>query len=488
MKLTAKLVLLFLVITSLLLAVDSYLALRRERSFFHADMKRDAELLAGAVQRMVEDVGGAEGLERALELIDDLNRRQRRLKIRWVWLDAVPGEPGPLRDAGPAPAQERISETESSAFSVRDDDGRGHFFTYSPTRFAGRAGAVEIVQPLDAMDRHLRTSMRSSLWLAGALVVLCAMLFVPLGVRMVGRPLRRLAEKARAVGAGDLSRPVSVAGHDELSELGTAMNLMCTELAASQANLRAETAERIAAIERLRHADRLRTIGQLASGVAHELGTPLNVVSGRASQIAKGGLSLDEARAAAEIIKGQSARMTEIIRQLLHFARRQPPRKSLADLWQVLRQASGLLEPIARKRDAELDVGEEEEAAFASIDPGQIEQVLTNLLINAIDAMPEGGRVRAAIHRERTAPPADPQAAASAFWRIDVQDEGEGIPEDQLDLLFEPFFTTKGGEGTGLGLSIAQGIVEEHGGWITVASEAGRGTRLSVYLPVEDEP
>ncbi len=132
------------------------------------------------------------------------------------------------------------------------------------------------------------------------------------------------------------------------------------------------------------------------------------------------------------------------------------------------------------------------EEAVAEIDAGQIQQVLTNLTINAIQAMPQGGQVQFFIgRRSGRSPDGGPEGGAagpSAFYAIEVRDQGVGIPEEHMQQLFEPFFTTKEvGAGTGLGLSIAYGIVQEHGGWIDVASRVGEGSCFTVFLPARSE-
>ncbi len=475
MKLTAKLVTVFLGIAIVLLAIDGYLSYRREAALFEDDIRRDAEILSKALLRVVEDVWQTDGFERVQELIADLNRQQH-IHTRWLWLDAAPLE---LAD--------RLADGAGTvSFFDRSGPPPGRYVTYCPAQLGGRRGALEIAESLDERAAHAQTSFRSSVFLAAALAGLCGLLFIPLGIRLVGRPLHRLAEKARAVGAGHLSDPVELAGRDELAELAGAINQMCEELAESQEKLRAETAERIAAIERLRHADRLRTIGRLASGVAHELGTPLNVVSGRASQIMKGTLSPEHAAEAAGIIKSQGDRMTAIIRQLLHFARPQPAARASMDLRQIAGQTLALLNPMARKRQVELILDDGEEVP-AKVDARQLEQVMINLVTNAIDAMPRGGRVTVAVNRAPASHPEDPSGTRKHL-RIEVRDEGIGISGEDCDQLFEPFFTTKDvGEGTGLGLAIVYGIVREHGGWIDVESETGHGTCFSVYLPATTE-
>ncbi len=151
------------------------------------------------------------------------------------------------------------------------------------------------------------------------MLLISGLLAVLLGVRFVGRPLEQLIAKARRIGGGDLEGPVHLHSHDELAELAENLNAMCANLAESQTKLRQETAARITALEQLRHADRLKTVGRLASGIAHELGTPLNVVAGRAGLIGSGKLDAEQIAQSAAAIKPEADKMTEIIRQLARF-------------------------------------------------------------------------------------------------------------------------------------------------------------------------
>jgi signal transduction histidine kinase len=237
-------------------------------------------------------------------------------------------------------------------------------------------------------------------------------------------------------------------------------------------------------MEQLRHADRLKTVGRLASGIAHELGTPLNVVSGRAELIASGKLVGNEITGSAAAIKAEAEKMTGIIRQLLDFARANSPHKAPADLWQVVSQTVGLLRALAEKRKARLCFVPGSDPAVAEVDAAQIQQVLTNLIVNAIQAMPEGGEVNIHVRRQAARDPGSREDRQEAYFAIEVRDQGVGIAAENIQHLFEPFFTTKGvGEGTGLGLSIAYGIVQEHGGWIDVTSRPDEGSCFTVFLP-----
>jgi two-component system, NtrC family, sensor kinase len=262
------------------------------------------------------------------------------------------------------------------------------------------------------------------------------------------------------------------------------MNAMCERLVEAQERSAVEERARIAALEQLRHADRLMTVGKLASGIAHELGTPLNVVGARAAMIADGETSAAESVEYARIITGACDQMTRIIRQLLDFARPRGAERVTEEVARLAQRTLELLEPIAAKRGVSLRLREEGAAAAAEVDAGQVQQVFTNLVVNAIQAM-DGGTVEVVVAQRRAIAPRDLGGAETDCVSVTVRDEGSGISAEHLPHVFEPFFTTKDvGQGTGLGLSVAYGIVRDHQGWMEVESEVGRGSEFVVYLPL----
>ncbi|MEI8255800.1 MAG: HAMP domain-containing sensor histidine kinase, partial [Deltaproteobacteria bacterium] len=287
--------------------------------------------------------------------------------------------------------------------------------------------------------------------------------------------------------AGDLSGPLVLDQHDEIAEFAVEMNAMCDRLAGAQHKLEAETTARIDAIEQLRHADRLRTVGQLASGIAHELGTPLNVVLGRARMIAAGDATPDERVDNARIIADQAQRMTTLIRQLLDFARPRGPQFQTLDLRDIARATADMLAPLADKRRVKILFAPPPGPVEADVDPTQTQQALTNLVMNAVQAMGDrGGTVSIEVGAQTTQPPADLGGDERSFRFVRVRDDGEGIDRVNLARIFEPFFTTKAvGDGTGLGLSVAYGIVRDHGGWIDVESEPAHGSTFTLYVPAQ---
>jgi len=287
---------------------------------------------------------------------------------------------------------------------------------------------------------------------------------------IVARGLRR----RRNAGAGDFFRPLTLPQKDGLGELAREINRKLAE----------ESEAKLAALEQLRHAERLATVEHLAAGIAHQLGTPLSVVSGRAELIVDNDLSRGDIVHNARIILEQADRMTAIIRQLLDFSRHRGGQRTDVDLRQVVTSTLDLVSGVAAKAHVEIlcETGDEPVAVY--VHQNQIQQALLNIIMNGIQAMPSGGRLRVKVGSRHVQPPLRVSGVAGEYQCVTIEDEGVGISADHLPQLFEPFFTTKQvGEGTGLGLPVAYGIVDEHGGWIAVDSVAGRGSCFSILLP-----
>jgi len=468
-----------------LLAIDGYLSAHREIKLFDNEMEHDALLLGHAMKDLIAAAWQVKGQDLTLKLIEAANRDEHRIHIRWVWLDAPSGDPYAPRVSqvkmGPVVSGQEVS------FKNTAPKGAGYRYTYVPIPIDKvRYGALELSESLDELTDYTRETVIRSFILAGLMLSLSWFLLQVLSARFVRDPLNRLVEKTRRIGAGELSGDLVLRGNDELSHLADAMNRMCKRLAAAQETIRIETEARIAALEQLRHTERLATLGRLSSGMAHELGTPLNVISGRAQLIEREDLDKEEVAECARIIKEQSKRMITLIRQLLDFARRRAPQKSQVDLQVLAGKVLEMLNSSAEKQNVFLEIDKKNDIPLVSVDPSQIQQVLVNLVVNGIQAMPKGGHLELGFHCECICPPSQENSEKKEFLATYVKDEGEGIAQENLDLLFDPFFTTKEpGKGTGLGLSIVYGIVKEHGGWIDVKSRPGQGSCFTVFLPVE---
>jgi signal transduction histidine kinase len=486
MKLAAKLIAVTILAVLAVFAARGFQNARRQMALAESDARENAWLVGHTLRPALVDVWRREGEQRALEVLSYAREREH-LASRWdMRFIPVPGLGQP--DGKPLAQLWQLAglwQGEEVTLVVLVS-GTDRLVTYLPVEVEGRqVGALEIAGPLTARDERFRNEISQIVQRTaiGALVAILSIAVV--GFMYVGRPMRRLVDKARRIGAGDLSGPLDMRQHDEIGVLAHEMNEMCDRLRTAQEELADETERRLAAGEQLRHADRLTTVGKLASGVAHELGTPLNVVSGRAKMIVRGQAVGPAVAESAQTIVEQSERMTQIIKQLLGFARRRQPQQKQESLRAIALRTLALLRHMAEKAGITFAPLDSAPDPVVEVDGSMIEQALTNLVVNAIQAMPTGGTISVRLGADVITPPADIEGPVAEYAYVCVEDQGVGMTSEQMTHAFEPFFTTKDvGEGTGLGLSVAYGIVRDHGGWIGVASEIGKGSRFSIYLPL----
>ncbi len=227
--------------------------------------------------------------------------------------------------------------------------------------------------------------------------------------------------------------------------------------------------------EQLRHADRLATIGQLSAGVAHELNEPIGSIMGFAQLIQKNPDVPDQAQKDIEKIMKAALHAREVIRKLMLFARQMPPQKISVNLNQIIEEGLYFLESRCVKEGIKVVRKLDEDLPEVTADPAQMTQVLVNVIVNAIQAMPQGGLLTIQTKSK------------GKSVLLDIADTGIGMEEKELKKIFLPFYTTKDvGKGTGLGLAVVHGIVTSHGGSIRVDSKAKEGTRFTIELPIAD--
>ena len=484
MRLTRKLTVALTCAILIVLGVDGAIRVQHKAGLFEVERRRDARVLGRTVAGAAAWIWRTVGEPTARDLVENANERHSDATVRWVWLEAPPDSP-----RSPDVPRERIGPlAKGNARSIRwraEDASAEALYTYYALAIPLPGRAIEIRESLEAERAYVRQTIASGIVTTGALVVVCAAVASTIGALFVGGPVRRLVDQARRVGHGDLSSRIAVRQRDEIGQLAREMNIMCDRLVEARARLEAETRARIVALEQLRHADRLTTVGKLAAGLAHEIGTPLNVITGHAQLVADEHPADGSAHENAVIIAQQAQRVASIIRQLLDFARLRSPQPARHDLVVLVRETAALLASLAQKSGVTLAIDAEEEV-WGRVDRAQLQQVLTNLMVNGIHAMPDGGQLTLRVGQRRVQPPTDHGGPLEEYLCLEVADEGVGVDPDHLARVFEPFFTTKDvGEGTGLGLSVSYGIVREHGGWIGVDSAQGKGSCFSIFLPPE---
>jgi signal transduction histidine kinase len=301
-----------------------------------------------------------------------------------------------------------------------------------------------------------------------------------------------LVRATLALGRGQLTERIALRRRDEIGQLASAFNRMAAELQAAQERTHTEAEGRLDAERRLQQAQKLAALGRLASEVAHEIGTPLSIISGRTEVIQKK-LPPDHplARDAGTVMR-QVERISGILRQLLDYARPRRLARNPLPAGPVFNRVVELLDPIAGRRQVRLVAQAPGALPPILADADQLQQVLLNLVTNALDATPAGGQVRLTAGNAEfgATPPAEDRLRISRgripqpCVTLRVDDTGCGIPPERLEKIFEPFFSTKErAGGTGLGMAIVEDIVRAHGAAIEIESAEGRGTTIWLRWP-----
>lgn len=224
--------------------------------------------------------------------------------------------------------------------------------------------------------------------------------------------------------------------------------------------------------EQLRRTERVAELGTLATGMAHEIGTPMSVILGRAEYLMER-VKDEPTKKGLKTIVSQVERITKVMNQLLTFARRRPPERRAVDLRRTIEDNLEIFHERLERHRIKVEKTFAEACPLVYADADQMSQVAINLVMNAVHAMPEGGTLRIGL------------APSDGMVKLTVADTGHGIPQEVIAKIFDPFFTTKEfGKGTGLGLTVVKGIMEEHGGSVSVDSEPGNGTTFTVTLPI----
>lgn len=302
--------------------------------------------------------------------------------------------------------------------------------------------------------------------LGGVLVAVVLSYYVS---RRISGAIQELVTASEAIMRGNLDARADVRSRDELRDLSNAFNAMASALKDRDEQLKQFT------MKKIMESERLALIGQLAANVAHELNNPLQGIVTYSRLLLERVPAQDTSRPLIQKIVSQADRSRNIIRGLLDFSRQRTPNRQPSDVNKVLQECIALVEDQASFQNIELvkDLGDGLPSVI--IDPSQIQQVFINMMINAAEAMGDGGRLTLSTH----------WAPADDGVQVTFADTGHGISEENVERIFDPFFTTKEtGHGVGLGLAISYGIIKEHRGTILVESQIGKGTTFTICLPV----
>jgi two-component system NtrC family sensor kinase len=351
-------------------------------------------------------------------------------------------------------------------------------------------GILEADFSLAAVDKNIKEQTVNTTVYAFVLMGIVSVILSVILRKFVLKPVSILSGAMGAVAQGELGRTVTPTSEDEIGLLVRDFNEMTQELKTARARmedwtatLEREIAKKTAELKKsqnkLVQAEKLSALGRLAADVAHEIRNPLTAIGGFARRLYKTAAGEKE-RERAEVIVAEVDRLEKILRDVLTFSRDARSHLEKHPVGELVYDVVKMHENVCSEQSVNVEVLTEQGLPPVLMDRDQVRQALTNLIANALDAMPRGGTLKITTGSE--------VLHGVRYVFLKVSDTGQGIADDKLPLIFEPFFTTKEmGRGTGLGLSITNKIMEEHGGFIRVESTQGAGSVFSLYFPQQGE-
>ncbi len=436
------------------------------------ELKQSARAISSGLAPSVDEELVAQELEKigdSFRKMDAEGTRSAILRKDGTLWYSLPDFPAELVDA----ARVQLAQHQPSEFGPTSG-AKNWFCELVPLkgRYGDVIGYLLEVQDWTKVARDKRARSIASIVVALVLLGLIATV-IPLTVnRYVSRPLADLSAKVMKFSAKDSDRQGS-----ELELLSEEFRRLDQQLSQARIDLEDRHRRELELERELQRADRLATIGTLASGLAHEIGTPMGVIRVRAEALQNDEATSADSRVKLGIIVRQIDRIARIVRMLLDYARKSESRKAVCDLRTIAERALTLLEPEAARRGVRTIARLGENPLMVNCDADQLEQVFVNLIMNALDAMNRnGGTLRVTANSEKIN---NGPRATLAF-----EDTGAGVAPEHEDRLFTPFFTTKEpGKGTGMGLAVSQSIVREHDGEITFSTNPS-GSRFVVAIPM----
>ncbi len=473
---SAKILGIFILVSIGVVAVLAFNNIANIRDRLEAEFLTGAIVAARSLDATITSMADLEDdsqlfaiVHKAIWLNPDILRIDVNRPVNGILTTTVSSDPANVGKHAGAPSIRSLDDDRLFHSFRSNDEGMTLLLTIPIHVARKQRGAFEVEFTLEAVEKKIIDAINIDLLLF-AFTITTSSIFLFVFIRaVIIRPLEKLRNGVREFGLAGAMPALDLKSRDEIGDLSRGINRMAVDLSETQ--------------ERLRRSHRLEAVGQLTGGVAHDFNNLLAVIMGNA-ELLKNRLGTDD-KLLDDILRA-TQRGEELTQRLLAFSRQQPLQPQVIDLGELV---SGMSELLTRTlgETIGIEIGAEPDLWLVSADPGQVENALLNLALNARDAMPDGGKLTITSANARldgVIPEGGSEPMAEDYVVLAVGDTGYGMTAEVQAHAFEPFYTTKEvGQGSGLGLSMVYGFAKQSGGHVKIDSEEGRGTTVELYLP-----
>jgi two-component system, NtrC family, sensor kinase len=483
MRLGNKLTLYLLLGVIVVLGLNIYLSLKRIRTDLLKDMHSEVASISRTLRVALEKAGNSVPEHYFLQLATEISGFENILGLAFYDPEGQETWRSPSLQNHFLPQVDvrTVATTKTPVEGLFRESGAQRYYRVEPIAgtSSGGTAAFLVLEDFSLFTRELHGRVLETILATLVLLVVLAIIVSVVIRQSVTQPLQTITRRIHSIGQGQFAHRLHLTRHDEIGQLADEFNRMAARLQEAQDKLVAEQEEKLRLERALRHSEKLAALGRLASRLAHEIGTPLYVIQGRAEQLLQRGSLPEKDRGVIDVIIAQIERISRFIRQLLTLSRRPEPQLRTIFLNDVVRRVWQTVDDQHNHSGVATTVELAEGLPPILGDPDQLQQVLLNLSVNALQAVGSTGRITLGT---RCADDGDPFKGGTV--EAVITDTGPGIPPEHLPYVFEPFFTTKSlTSGTGLGLAISREIVLNHHGEIRVESTPGQGSCFIVSFP-----
>lgn len=466
------------------MALYGYFRFQQEKKQLMEETQRKVAVTAKAIQIAVENALRDRQISDIRNLASELVEYQTEIDRIRLFDDRlrpiITSNPLKIGEEVPKERLIRVISIKQPMGFFQERDGHKAFYYLVPIRNRDGSirGAMEVVHLATLVEKKLRAATHEIVARVALLSLVIGLIVWFTVKRNILQPIGSLVEGVLSFSHGNLRQRIPVRRKDEIGHLATEFNQMAENLQRAYEQILTDAERKLELERRAREVEKLAAVGRLTAGLAHEIGTPLNIVSGRAEFLLSRMSEGDPRSKNLKVILEQIDRIAKIVQQLLGYARPQKPEMRPVAIDQVIGKVLSFMDHEIKAKGVKVKTELSKDLSPIAGDENLLQQVFVNLILNSLHAMSDGGVISLRVSMMMG-------TSNPGYILVEIEDNGCGITPEDLPRIFDPFFSTKKrGEGTGLGLSVTYGIIRDHGGSIEVKSHVGKGTTFLLRLPI----